>query len=80
MSLEEVLALTIPQLQVMEECLMKICKAENGENPDALPKGEGNTIALAQTIKMLREKTGRTEFTMEEALDPMGTLKKYKKV
>jgi len=36
-------------------------------------------MAFGNTIKMLEEKTGRKEFTMQEIMNPAKTIKKYKK-
>jgi len=36
-------------------------------------------MAFGHTIKVLEEKTGRKEFTMQEIMNPAKTIKKYKK-
>lgn len=37
-------------------------------------------MALEGVARMLKEKTGRSEFTMQELMNPAETVKKYKKV
>ena len=79
MSLDNCLSLTVPQLHILEENLSKICQVESGEDKkkNVAPM---NTKAAGETIKMLREKTGRNEFTYQELLNPADTIAKYKRV
>ena len=35
--------------------------------------------SIGYAIKMLKEKTGKNEFTMNEVLNPAQTIEKYKK-
>ena len=75
----------------MEHNLARICRLEAGkagkdgksEEPDmsgvGTDKALGNRMAFAATLSMLKEKTGRKEFSMQEMMDPMGTIKKYQK-
>jgi len=81
LSLKEVLGLTIPQIEIMEKQLVKICRAEAGEknlddniNPDIR---ENYNRLYSDMVKVLREKTGRQSFTLKELQDPSGTIKKY---
>ena len=64
----------------MESNLAKICRAEAGEKEDELDKVDANTLALAGVAKMLKEKTGRETFTMQELMNPAQTIEKYKRV
>lgn len=81
MSLKDVLDLTIPQFQILNECLVKICKAESGEKEKAPDGSSGENMgqrrAMAETVKMLIAKTGRKKFTIDEVLNPAETIKKY---
>lgn len=79
MSLEEVLSLTIPQLRILEECLVKICNTENGIK-DKEKESNSNTQGFAEVARMLKKETGRDSFTIQECMSPMDTIKKYKKV
>ena len=67
----------------MQRQLMKICKAEAGEktveDEVSMDVREKNAKVYGDTIAMLRERTGRQSFTINEVLDPAGTIKKYKK-
>lgn len=74
------MSLTIPQVKILEKYLYKICKAEAGQDEaNEKEKHKANRMAFGQTIKMLQEKTGRKEFTMQEMMNPAQTIKKYKK-
>jgi len=81
--LDQVLNYTIPQIKILEMNLYKICKAEaGGEDTGSSAGGEdtknmANRLAFAGTIKMLKEKTGRSEFTMAELNNPADTIKKH---
>ena len=80
-SLEYVLSLTIPQITILEHGLAKILRAEAGKDEDGAESGaEANTLALEGVVKMLIERTGRKNFTMEEIMNPEQTIEKYKKV
>ena len=85
MSLNDVLDLTISQMEFLEHYLHIIIKRENGGDNDRgndvnvnETSAQTNTNVHAATLRMLAEQTGRTKFTMSELLDPMGTLKKLK--
>ena len=55
-------------------------KMENGDGKDGQggdTGAEANTHALGATLALLKERTGRQEFSMEELQDPAGTLAKY---
>lgn len=72
--------LTIPQIKILEKYLYKICKAEAGQDDtEEKEKHKANRMAFGQTIKMLKEKTGRDNFTLQEIMNPPETIEKYKK-
>ena len=83
MSLDRVLDLTLPQIEILRDQLEKICKAEAGEkdtdyvNPDIR---ENYNRIYGDLIKTLQEKTGKKAFTLKELNNPAETIKKYKKV
>ena len=79
-TLEYLLSLTIPQIQILEHNLAKICRAEAGKEEDEVDKTTANSMALVGVIEMLQRETGRDRFSMDEIMDPAGTIKKYKKV
>jgi hypothetical protein len=73
--------MTIPQIMIFEKNLNKICKAEAGEKDTSMNiAANANTEALKGTLQMLKEKTGRSTFTIIELMNPKQTLEKYKKV
>jgi len=59
---------------MLEKNLNLICKIEAGE---AKEDSRDNTIATEATVRMLTERTGKKEFTLEEILNPLATIKKY---
>lgn len=82
-SLKDALNLTIPQIEILNNQLMRICKAEAGEKviEDEVPMDvrDKNTRVYGDMVNLLKEKTGRQSFTFKELLDPAGTIAKYKK-
>jgi hypothetical protein len=77
-TLDYILSLTIPQIKILEVNLGRILKAETGESDEE--RVNTNTMALEGVAKRLKEQTGKSEFTMQELMNPAETLKKYKKV
>jgi hypothetical protein len=82
-SSEYILGLTIPQIRILLYNLFKILKAEAGSSEKSdnsnkydADKNIANRTAFAATLKMLKEKTGRNEFTLEEIQNPAQTIKK----
>ena len=78
--------MTIPQLQILGRNLEKINKAENGKDEEGKPiksdeieedKYLVNRQAFGNTVRLLKERTGRKKFTQKEVLDPEGTIRKY---
>jgi hypothetical protein len=67
--------------------LAKICKAESGieegkerKNVDEIKKNdERSGMALGPIIKMLREKTGRNTFLLDEVFNAPATVAKYER-
>ena len=72
------LSLTIPQVVTLQKNLQEILKAESGKE-DEKEKEELNTEGYGSVLKMLQEKTGRTEFTLPELMNPNQTLERYNK-
>lgn len=83
MSLDAVLNLTVPQMMILQNQLMRICRAEAGEKDPGedvpMETREGNAKAWGGVIKMLQEKTGQKAFTFKELMDPVATIRKYAK-
>ena len=77
--MDSVLDFTIPQIKILEHNLYKICKAEAGKDESEESQPNANQIAFGATVKMLTERTGRKEFTIQEIMDPAGTIAKYKR-
>ena len=75
------MGLTIPQIRILESNLNRICKAEAGKEDNEMEDRENlaNRMAFGGTLQMLKEKTGKESFTLQELSDPAGTLKKYKR-
>ena len=83
-NLSYVTNLTIPQIKILEKNLSKILRAEAGEKDvdGGLDRADtekylANRIAFGETLKMLKEKTGKDKFTMAELTNPAETIKKY---
>lgn len=82
--LDYILDLTVPQIRILQHNLFKIMKAETGDKGDEdaktgsydADKNIANRTAFAQTLKLLKEKTGRNEFTLQEIQNPAQTIKK----
>lgn len=83
-SLADVLALTIPQLTMLEATLSRIMAMENGtssgdpRNSPPESTAVANTMATQMLLQDLKRKTGRQSFTLDELDDPVGTLARYK--
>lgn len=82
------LNLTIPQVKILGKNLGKFNKEEAGTMDNDSPsqsfdpsdeKYLANRTAFSETLKMLKEKTGKETFTLPEMLNPGETLKKYRK-
>jgi len=74
--------LTIPQIRILEKNLYKICKAEAGEEAKGEVvegKNEAAREAMGYTVRRLKEKTGRDNFTMQEILNPTQTIEQHNK-
>ena len=85
--MEDAISLTFPQLKMLENNLGKILKAENGSTEKEhktkamnIQTNDLNTMAFENTVKYLKDKTGKTEFSFEEIYSPDKTIEKYSKV
>lgn len=82
-SLNDVLDLTQPQVQILNKILFKILQAENPSTDSKDNKSEPvnnieqNNLVMEETVKMLKKRTKRDTFTMEEVINPMMTIKKH---
>jgi hypothetical protein len=79
-TLDAVLELTFPQLKCLRVNLESILKAEAGEknsNTESfnMSTAQLNTLAFENTVKKLKEKTGRQEFDIDEIYKPQESLK-----
>jgi hypothetical protein len=78
----EVIAMTLPQLSMLEESLVKINEAEypskdkHSDQPNQ-SDAQANTLAIGATLKLLQDRTGRKTFSLQELNDPAGTIRKY---
>lgn len=88
--MSEVLELTFPQMFFLEKNLVDILKAENGTDKEEknVPVAErrvdsgvkSNTMVFQGIVKLLKEKTGRETFTMNEVDNWQQTLKKHEEM
>lgn len=74
--MDEVLDFTIPQLIIFNKHLESFLKAEGGK--DAGSSASNNSKSFGATVKMLKEKTGKDNFSLIEVLNPAETIKKHK--
>jgi hypothetical protein len=76
-----VLNLTIPQIRMLEKNLYRICKAEAGGKEEEVQEDKNGVAreSVGYTVRRLKEKTGRDNFTMQEVLNPDQTIKQHLK-
>lgn len=86
-TLDEVLKLTQPQIEILQNNLKKILEAENPKVDEAgniveedkpnKPKKDSNTMAFEEEVKWLKKITGKESFTLDEIGNRKATLLKY---